>query len=534
MSLSASATVYNQGEAFAYVIDPSFSFALAGDTDGYAQYPADALKGQASMEYGFGLASAWFNGRQFATPADADTDCPVVADPFNEAGYAIQMKTTRWDGFGNFNFALPEVGEPCRVRVIYRVDESAENQWYVKNDGKKTFKVKLMDDADQDTYDYPQIEEDNADFWDMPGWRVVDFISDLDGDNYYLSLLWDAAGLSCQRNVGFYVEEVSVVPLSKLNGYKAPEDGTNIEITKTLPDFVTIGTAVEGNFVNFAQGDAFAYDINPEFSFALAGDTDGYAQYPADALKGQASMEYGFGLASAWFNGRQFATPADADTDCPVVADPFNEAGYAIQMKTTRWDGFGNFNFALPEVGEPCRVRVIYRVDESAENQWYVKNDGKKTFKVKLMDDADQDTYDYPQIEEDNADFWDMPGWRVVDFISDLDGDNYYLSLLWDAAGLSCQRNVGFYVEEVSVVPLSKLTDFVAPEDGKALNIVNEMPALVKIDRSGAGIDDIFVDDLDSDVAPVYYNLQGVQVVNPENGFYIVRRGNKVTKEIIR
>lgn len=35
-------------------------------------------------------------------------------------------------------------------------------------------------------------------------------------------------------------------------------------------------------------------------------------------------------------------------------------------------------------------------------------------------------------------------------------------------------------------------------------------------------------------VAPVYYNLQGVQVVNPENGFYIVRRGNKVTKEIIR
>ncbi len=34
--------------------------------------------------------------------------------------------------------------------------------------------------------------------------------------------------------------------------------------------------------------------------------------------------------------------------------------------------------------------------------------------------------------------------------------------------------------------------------------------------------------------APVYYNLQGVKVENPANGLYIVKRGNKVTKEIIR
>ena len=37
-----------------------------------------------------------------------------------------------------------------------------------------------------------------------------------------------------------------------------------------------------------------------------------------------------------------------------------------------------------------------------------------------------------------------------------------------------------------------------------------------------------------SDAPAVYYNLQGVQVKNPENGIYIVRRGNKVTKELIR
>lgn len=38
----------------------------------------------------------------------------------------------------------------------------------------------------------------------------------------------------------------------------------------------------------------------------------------------------------------------------------------------------------------------------------------------------------------------------------------------------------------------------------------------------------------DANVAPIYYNLQGVQVTNPENGIYIVKRGNKITKEYIR
>ena len=38
----------------------------------------------------------------------------------------------------------------------------------------------------------------------------------------------------------------------------------------------------------------------------------------------------------------------------------------------------------------------------------------------------------------------------------------------------------------------------------------------------------------DASAPAVYYNLQGVQVENPQNGLFIVKRGNKVTKEIIR
>lgn len=46
----------------------------------------------------------------------------------------------------------------------------------------------------------------------------------------------------------------------------------------------------------------------------------------------------------------------------------------------------------------------------------------------------------------------------------------------------------------------------------------------VKVGESG--ISDITVDN----VAPVYYNLQGVRVANPQNGLYIEVRGNKVAK----
>ena len=116
VAVSASATVYKQGEAFAYTINPSaFSFDLAADANTdpeaplYGQYPVEGLKGQADMAEGWGLASAWFNAKKFDTPADANAYCPVVADPWDATKFAVRMKTTAWDGFGNFNFALPYV-----------------------------------------------------------------------------------------------------------------------------------------------------------------------------------------------------------------------------------------------------------------------------------------------------------------------------------------------------------------------------------------------------------------------------------------
>lgn len=49
--------------------------------------------------------------------------------------------------------------------------------------------------------------------------------------------------------------------------------------------------------------------------------------------------------------------------------------------------------------------------------------------------------------------------------------------------------------------------------------------------NENSGIDGI---EVDNNVAPEYFNLQGVRVANPDNGIYIVRRGNKVSKEIVK
>lgn len=54
------------------------------------------------------------------------------------------------------------------------------------------------------------------------------------------------------------------------------------------------------------------------------------------------------------------------------------------------------------------------------------------------------------------------------------------------------------------------------------------------VNDSGITTDVEVVEIEDADAPVEYYNLQGVRVANPQNGLYIVRQGNKVSKQIIR
>lgn len=49
-----------------------------------------------------------------------------------------------------------------------------------------------------------------------------------------------------------------------------------------------------------------------------------------------------------------------------------------------------------------------------------------------------------------------------------------------------------------------------------------------------AGIEGVAIEAVDADAPAVYYNMQGIRVAEPTTGLYIVRQGNKVSKQLIR
>jgi hypothetical protein len=65
-----------------------------------------------------------------------------------------------------------------------------------------------------------------------------------------------------------------------------------------------------------------------------------------------------------------------------------------------------------------------------------------------------------------------------------------------------------------------------------AREVVTPAKSSMVIEGSTVSISEVEAEEVE--VAPVYYNLQGVQVENPSNGIYIVKRGNKVTKQYIK
>ncbi len=90
-------------------------------------------------------------------------------------------------------------------------------------------------------------------------------------------------------------------------------------------------------------------------------------------------------------------------------------------------------------------------------------------------------------------------------------------------------RNLSYFIKEVKFFDLGT--------DEAAANLLGKRELGWRYYNSQtSGIEDIIVDEAieSSDAPAVYYNLQGVEIKNPSNGIYIVRRGNQVSKEFIR
>lgn len=76
--------------------------------------------------------------------------------------------------------------------------------------------------------------------------------------------------------------------------------------------------------------------------------------------------------------------------------------------------------------------------------------------------------------------------------------------------------------------------NMVLPEDlrtGAVKFTFNNANKTLLIERGTVGVDSITAED---NAEPVYYNLRGIRVDNPENGVFIVVRGDKVSKQIVK
>lgn len=107
-----------------------------------------------------------------------------------------------------------------------------------------------------------------------------------------------------------------------------------------------------------------------------------------------------------------------------------------------------------------------------------------------------------------------------ADFVVDSEAYPRY-NISWDAATRTITFPAGsmfffcpnYSTTEVSYYPNGVASKITIPEN--------------------AGVNDVVVSDSENSKV-TFYNLQGVQVENPENGLYIVKQGNKVQKVLIR
>ncbi len=107
-----------------------------------------------------------------------------------------------------------------------------------------------------------------------------------------------------------------------------------------------------------------------------------------------------------------------------------------------------------------------------------------------------------------------------------------------DATDSNCYWNVTFDGNNVKIENTGRKGAYISYKEYKndweittTDNADQPLVQLYKIKPTSTAIDNIEA----ADNAPVeYFNLQGIRVANPENGLYIRRQGNKVTKVIVK
>ncbi|MDE6272510.1 MAG: hypothetical protein K2M31_05840 [Muribaculaceae bacterium] len=139
--------------------------------------------------------------------------------------------------------------------------------------------------------------------------------------------------------------------------------------------------------------------------------------------------------------------------------------------------------------------------------------------------------------------------WKDVTFSDSSDGYSYFSFLTqldpkdgaWTAANQGDRYGATLNDKEITVTKNDQIRKFIGNADAGSCYAWKILPGKysitadlskmeIQLKASTTEIDMVETEDAE----PVYYNLQGQKVENPEKGIYIVVRGNRTTKEIIR
>ncbi len=150
-----------------------------------------------------------------------------------------------------------------------------------------------------------------------------------------------------------------------------------------------------------------------------------------------------------------------------------------------------------------------------------------------LPDEAGDGVYVYRNVTIDEAD----KGYGYITFITSLDssdgdwngvnqGDRYGATEEDAKAELNSSVAIRKYAYMVDA--MSAASWAVAPGE---YTVTADLKAMKLTLASATSVETVDIFDAET---PRYFNMQGVEVHNPSAGIYIVRRGNRVTKEIVR
>lgn len=193
--------------------------------------------------------------------------------------------------------------------------------------------------------------------------------------------------------------------------------------------------------------------------------------------------------------------------------------GYCIWTKTDVQGGGGGGDD--PEDNYPSKLYVIGNLNDWSTTTSVAsdaRESGVYTWNSVEMPAAAKDTYSYFTFVTAQGADWD----------ADVNSSDRY-GAASNNAPVTLGQPATIKVFKVGVNASSAYSWKIAPGTYKVVADLKNMKLTV---TEAAGVDGIEADE--PDAVPVYYNLQGVRVDTPSTGLYIVVRGNKVTKEVVR